>query len=56
MVARLLWEHRLLSLYPKMKTAENLLTVRISGSLSNSKKRSNLYLTTILTTYTTTIE
>lgn len=56
LVGRLLWEHRASLHHLKRKTAENPLTVRISGSLSRSEKQSNWCLTTYLTTYMTTIE
>ncbi|MGN0493133.1 MAG: hypothetical protein ACI4F7_05735 [Acutalibacteraceae bacterium] len=55
MVECLLWEHRPYSHRMTTKTAENPLTVRISGGSENEKQRSKMCLTTSLTTYTTTI-
>ncbi len=56
LVGRHIWEHGTSLHHPKIKTAENPLIVRISGSLQKTKKQSNLCLTTYLTTYTTTIK
>lgn len=56
LVARVVWEHRLVSPHTKSKTAESPSTMRISGGSENEIKRSKMCLTTDLTTYTTTIK